>query len=298
MAPSASQVLNAVKAAGVRYILQPGWDDPANAAGGTWNPNYVILHHTANGGATGNTPSLAYVTRGTYSPVRNCHFLIGRDGLVAVVYALKCYHAGMGGPGRWGDGPLVPLDSMNNFAYGIEIESKGTSTTVDATNGYTQAQIEATSKLTAELLKMMGRNTGCAINHRTWAPLRKTDTLLTDASWQARINPYMVTQNPGDDMALDQADIDKVAHAVWNKVYPDPTDGKDASTASLLLRARIDSHTAATRPFPTTSLSDAQINAIADAVVAALPPSSGLTQGDYDAIATRVADLLAQRLSS
>jgi hypothetical protein len=188
---------------------------------------------------------------------------------------------------------------MNNFAYGIEIESKGTSTTVDATNGYTQAQLDATSKLTAELLKMMGRNTGCAINHRTWAPLRKTDTLLTDASWQARINPYMVTQNPGDDMALDQTDIDKVAHAVWNKVYPDPNDGnKDASTASLLLRIRMDSHTAATRAFPAPTLSDAQIDAIASHVVAALPPAAGLTPADYDAIATRVADLLAQRLSS
>jgi hypothetical protein len=76
-----------------------------------------------------------------------------------------------------------------------------------------------------------------------------------------------------DDVALDQADIDKVAHAVWNKVYPDPIDSnKAASTASLLLRARMDANKAATRPIdvpepPPYVLSDADVNRIAKAVL-------------------------------
>lgn len=191
MAPSTGSVLAAVRSAGIRYELEAGWDDRALAAGGTWQPAYVVMHHTANGGAKGNAPSLAHICRGTYPPVRNAHFLVARDGLVYLTFALKCYHAGDGGPGRWGDGPSVPLDAMNGYAYGIEIESRGTSTDTAAhggTDGITSAQYDAASRLAAALLDMLGRSTGCAINHRTWAPERKVDTLDSDRSWHDRID--------------------------------------------------------------------------------------------------------------
>lgn len=187
MAPSPSSVLSAVKASGVRYSLCDRWDDPSIAASGTWAPSYVILHHTANGGASGNAPSLNYCLKGSYPPVRNCHFLVGRDGLVYVLTAYGCYHAGSGGPGKWGNGPHVNADSMNRYAYGIEIESKGTSTSTSGNNGYTPAQQDATARLTASLLAMLKRNDGCAINHKTWAPGRKTDTLYSDAYWHDKI---------------------------------------------------------------------------------------------------------------
>jgi hypothetical protein len=207
MSPSASAVLSAVKSSGVRYTLQSGWDDPdLNPYGSSWSPAYVIEHHTANGGAGGNAPSLGWVlSPGDLAPVRACHFLIGRDGLVYVVYALGCYHAGDGGPGRWGDGPQVNAGDMNRHAYGIEIESKGTSlSTSDSggTNGITAAQYEATARLSAALLDLMGRSTACAINHRTWAPGRKSDTLVADGDWHDRIEPYRgggAPPMPGDD---------------------------------------------------------------------------------------------------
>lgn len=186
-APSAARVLAAVKASGVRYVLETGWDDPDIAAAGHWQPGYVIEHHTANSGAPGNAPSLGWVLHDQFAPIRACHFLVARDGTVHVIYAHKCYHAGKGGPGSWGDGPDVPLDSMNGYAYGIEIESKGTSTQAALGNGYTAAQRTAAAHLSAALLDMMGRSTGCAINHRTWAPHRKNDTLLPDSYWQGLI---------------------------------------------------------------------------------------------------------------
>lgn len=190
-APTPSRVLAAVKASGVRYELVKGWDNPATAAGGRWDPSYVVLHHTANGGAKGNAPSLGWVTTGNpYAPIRACHFLIGRDGLVYVVQARKAYHAGAGGPGRWGNGPTVARDEMNGYAYGIEIESKGTSLNPagsDGTNGITDAQLDATARLTAALLDLIGATVPCAVNHRTWAPGRKTDTLLPDSKWHALI---------------------------------------------------------------------------------------------------------------
>lgn len=191
MAPTPAQVLAAVKRSGVKYELTPGWDDPANQASGVWAPAYIIQHHTANGGAAGNNPSLAWCVKGTYPPVRNCHFLIGRDGKVFVVYALKCYHAGKGGPGHWGDGPAVQADSMNGRAYGIEVESKGMSPVPSFTDGFTDAQLEALSRLNAVLLDLLGgKGEGRVINHKTWAPTRKVDTRYTDGFLQAHTKVY------------------------------------------------------------------------------------------------------------
>ncbi len=189
MAPSTSQVLAAVKATGSRFVLENGWDSSANASKQSpWDPHYVILHHTANSGAGGNNPSLNWVMNNQYHPVRACNFLIGRDGTIFVIMGLACYHAGDGGPGRWGNGPEVSKGTMNRRAYGIEIESKGTSKNLSAVDGITQAQFDSTAKLTHQLLKMMGAKTENAINHRTWAGRRKTDTLFEDSFWHDLIN--------------------------------------------------------------------------------------------------------------
>lgn len=191
MAPTPAQVLAAVKRSGVKYQLCAGWDDPANAADGVWAPAYIIQHHTANGGAVGNSPSLNWVLHNEYHPIRACHFLIGRDGKVFVVYALKCYHAGKGGPGHWGDGPAVQADSMNGRAYGIEVESKGTSPVPSLVDGFTDAQLEALSRLNAALLDLLGaKGEGRIINHRTWAPGRKTDTRYADSFLQAHAKVF------------------------------------------------------------------------------------------------------------
>jgi N-acetylmuramoyl-L-alanine amidase len=189
MSPSASQLLLALERSGVRYVLQHGWDNPGIAAPGVWDPSYVILHHTA-GPNNGNAPSLGWVLHDNYYPIRACNFLIGRDGTVYVIYAFGCYHAGEGGPGHWGDGPQIPQDMMNHYAYGIEIESVGTQLTTTAGNGYTDQQKAATGKLTAALLNLLHHSTGCAINHKTWALGRKSDTLLPDATWHSIIDKY------------------------------------------------------------------------------------------------------------
>ena len=152
----------------------------------------MILHHTANRGAGGNAPSLNWVLYNSFYPVRACNFLVGRDGLVYVVYAEGAYHAGLGGPGKWGDGPAVGKDAMNHYAYGIEIESKGLSKKVTETDGITDAQFEAVSRLTAALLDLLGEgvSTERAINHRTWAPGRKSDTKYSLKRWHKLIEPY------------------------------------------------------------------------------------------------------------
>ena len=191
-APTPARVLAAVKASGVRYVLEDGWDDPGiGKYGDRWQPVGVVLHHTANGGAKGNTPALRWVLHNEYAPVRACHFLVGRDGTVRVIYSLGCYHAGMGGPLNVG-GVSVPKDAGNRYFYGIEIESKGTKVHVNAgpddVDGFTPLQVAAVSALTAELLKMLGKGTDAVIRHRDWAPNRKTDVLQPLSFWRGEIS--------------------------------------------------------------------------------------------------------------
>lgn len=198
-APTPAQLRRALNGAGVTLVYEPGWDDPGLAAAGTWAPAYVVMHHTANGGAPGDAPSLPWILRNVYHPIRAAHVLIARSGIVHVTYGHKCYHAGAGGPGSWGDGPAVPRDAMNGYAYGIEIESRGTSLSLDAhggTDGYTPEQVDAAARVAAALLDELARSTRCALNHRTWAPGRKSDTLRADPWWHAQIREHRRDAEP------------------------------------------------------------------------------------------------------
>lgn len=198
MSPTASQVLEAVKASGVKYVLEDGWDNPAiGKYGSGWKPAGVVLHHTANGGAKGNTPSLRWVLHNEYAPVRACHFLVGRDGTVHVIYALGCYHAGAGGPMKVG-GVSIPKDLGNRYLYGIEIESKGTNPSVtagpDDVDGFTPAQVQAAARLSAALVKLLGKDESAVIRHRDWAPGRKTDVLQPLSYWRSLIAAWLAVK--------------------------------------------------------------------------------------------------------
>jgi N-acetyl-anhydromuramyl-L-alanine amidase AmpD len=183
MSPNPSQVLRAVKASGVRYKLVPGWNNPDYSASGVWDPVGVLEHHTAG------KDSLGWVVNNQYRPIRACHFLIDRDGTVNVVYALKCYHAGLGGPTKVGNA-VVPKNAGNSYLYGIEIESLGTSLDNSKFNGYTDAQVEATAKLTAALLNMLNVPTSAVLNHKDYAPGRKYDTLLPKEFWRRKVQKH------------------------------------------------------------------------------------------------------------
>lgn len=145
----------------------------------------IVLHHTAG------RDSLAYCMRGTYPPVRNCHFLVGRDGTVYVLSGTGAYHAGAGGPWRFTKTVVVPRDSGNSRMYGIEIESLGTSAKIDSSaEGMTPAQVESTALLCAALLDAMrwgplSYRVGRIIRHRDWAPTRKIDTRQDLTWWRA-----------------------------------------------------------------------------------------------------------------
>lgn len=76
----------------------------------------VTCHHTANGGAKGDAPSLGVVRTGRpglLGPLS--HYVLGRSGTIYVVAAGLCYHAGASRYETWG----------NRYRVGIEAEAVG-----------------------------------------------------------------------------------------------------------------------------------------------------------------------------
>lgn len=198
MAPSPADVLRAVKSTGVTYNLIDGWNDPQymknaslNSDGSFyWEPKYVINHHTA-GSSDINKPAeslgwMLYGNKGNNGGfVRACHFLIGRDGIIHVLYSFGTWHAGRGG--AYGG---IPQDEMNNYAYGIEVESAG------LVPDFTVEQLDSLARLDVALCNLMGVGFDHAINHKTWAPTRKIDTKYTDKFLQGNMKNLGPTPEP------------------------------------------------------------------------------------------------------
>lgn len=204
---SPAQLKRALRRAGLDVSYESGWDNPANDPFGISPSHGVIMHHTANGGARGDHPSLYWMMNNQYAPVRAAHFLVGRSGKVMCVAGRGAYHAGAGGPLRI-DGRHIPYNQGNKFLVGIEIESKGTSSNdkarIDEVDGYTPEQVEASSTLAAALCDLMGVSHRAVITHAGWTngafdgnprlPTygRKNDTLLSIKYWRRRVRLKML----------------------------------------------------------------------------------------------------------
>lgn len=177
---------------GLDLTFSPGWEDVGDPFGVSPSAG-VIVHHTANGGAQGNSPSVYWQINNQYYPTRAAHFNIGRDGHVTVIAARGCYHAGQGRSdgGMEVDGVWVPSSQGNKMLAGIEIESKGTSANKKAdvtdVDGYTPEQIKSATVLAAALCELMGTSHRSVLNHADWAPGRKNDTLLPRKFWIKKV---------------------------------------------------------------------------------------------------------------
>ena len=196
--PTPNQVLAAVRASGVKLVVEPGWnlewDLPSRRA--DWRPIGVMLHHTGTA-VPGNAPSRQFLLDyrspaslpsydGLTGGRRGCHFLIGRDGTVYFMRATRGPHAGQG-PGMKVGGDTVTADNGNGRFYGIEIESAGHSSTIhqgsNFIDGFGVDQVDATAKVTAALLRIVNRGPDHVIDHKAWAPGRKVDlngTMVAD----------------------------------------------------------------------------------------------------------------------
>ena len=189
-----TQLRRALAKSGLRIAYAEGWDSREIDPFGVSPYAGVVMHHTANGGAKGNNPSLYWQIRNEYYPVRAAHVNIGRDGLVTVIAARGAYHAGactLPNGGMMIGSQWIPNSSGNKALFGIEIESAGTNPTIHAkvtdVDGYTPEQVKAATILAATLCELMGVDDKSVINHKDWAPGRKNDTLLTKEFWRKRV---------------------------------------------------------------------------------------------------------------
>jgi len=202
-----TELRRALKRAGLQVEYQPGWNskeiNPFNS--GPWAG--VVLHHTANGGAAGDHPSLYWMMNNQYKPVRAAHFLIGRSGKLMCTSGSGAYHAGAGGPLTLAGTYIAPTQG-NAAMVGIEIESKGTDPRTDASvgsvDGLTPQQVDAAVKLTVALLDLMGLGVKSVIRHADWTnggfdgnprlPTygRKNDVLQPLSFWRRRIRRHQL----------------------------------------------------------------------------------------------------------
>jgi len=106
-------LVDAVRSSGLFVVEEPGWRTRGH--GPMSSVQSIICHHTA-GPATGDAPSLGVVRDGRGDlPGPLAHLVLARSGVVHVVAAGLCFHAG----------PTFEPWQANANAVGIEAEATG-----------------------------------------------------------------------------------------------------------------------------------------------------------------------------
>ncbi|MFD7616563.1 N-acetylmuramoyl-L-alanine amidase [Streptomyces sp. NPDC059802] len=250
---SATAVLTALRAEGVRVVEVGNWRTHNRAGHGAWGPlNGSIVHHTVTRG----TASTVAMVRDGYSslPGPLCHGMIAKDGAVYMVGWGRTNHAGGGDPKvleqviaeSYGTRPTPPTrgnsDGVDGNArfYGWECENLG-----DGKDPWPAAQYDAIVRVQAALCRAHGWSAKSVIGHREWSSdkvdprgidmtkLRAdvAERLTHPASWNPGGGTTPSKENP---MALSDADVKKVADAVIEQLltadrFTAPTDAADYS---------------------------------------------------------------------
>lgn len=174
--PYLTNLAKVARDAGLTVVEVQGWEKRGHGVVGTVQT--ITCHHTANGGAKGNAPSLNVVTAGRSDlPGPLAHYVLGRDGTVYVVAAGLCYHAGASKLNR----------QTNSHAIGIEAEAIGVP---GAAGDWPETQMVAFAKLCRALMAAFGVPLQNVEGHKeTCAPAgRKTDPSFEMSRFRARID--------------------------------------------------------------------------------------------------------------
>lgn len=124
---------------------------------GIRKPNFVILHHTAQGSSEQTIKAFTLEKNEV-----SAHYIVGRDGKVIQMVNdyLRANHAGVG---KWGNEA-----DLNSSSIGIEIDNKGN-------EPYSEAQLISILALLADLKKRYNIPAANFIGHSDIAPGRKID---------------------------------------------------------------------------------------------------------------------------
>jgi len=149
--PRVTWLADVARDAGLRVQEHPGWRTRGNP---NFSPRFVMAHHTATRGG-GNIPTVNFIATG--SPIAPLsQYVLGRDGLVVVIAAGRCNHAGAG---RLPNGST----SGNSHSIGIEAENDGRGET------WGDAQMDAYVRLCAALLNRLNAPAWHLVGHKEYA---------------------------------------------------------------------------------------------------------------------------------
>ncbi|MFJ3258505.1 N-acetylmuramoyl-L-alanine amidase [Streptomyces sp. NPDC086771] len=174
---TASAVLAALRAEGVRVVEVGNWRTHNRAGHGAWGPlNGSIVHHTVT---KGTSSTVAMVRDGyTALPGPLCHGMIAKDGQVHMVGWGRTNHAGGGDPAvlahvvaeDYGTRPPAPTKGNTNGVdgnarfYGWECENLG-----DGKDPWPKAQYDAIVRVQAALCRAHGWTAKSVIGHLEWS---------------------------------------------------------------------------------------------------------------------------------
>ncbi len=188
--PNPGDIAAALRDHGLTPTLWPGWD----TRGRPWSDGLRALvdHHTSGVG-----PGVREWCANESGRFPFVNAYVDRDGGYTLFSALSCWGSGKGGP--WPG--IAAADSLHLVAYQTEVESWG------RVPDFTDAMLDALGRGNAALIDL-GVPPGNEINHKTWAPNRKNDTLYSDEFMRANTARYRRTAPPptptdateGDDM--------------------------------------------------------------------------------------------------
>lgn len=294
---TADQILTALQAEGVTVAEHPGWrtHNRDTDTGKTFGPvNGAVIHHTAGT----NSLELCYNGRSDL-PGPLCHTHLAKTGIATMVGCGRTNHAGTFAQNAVNavvaessvhPAPDVaePVDGNDKF-YGLEIENLG-----NGTDPYPEVQYVQAVKWATGICRAHGWSADSVIGHKE-GTRRKTDPSFSMNTFRADVQsalalPAGVWPNQQEeDMALTTDDITAVVDGVWAKQLGD-SDGVGTTSAGAQIgqlgvkavreEGKVDAVVAAV----------AEVSAKVDALVV-----GGV---DLDALAAKVADLLAARLAN
>lgn len=237
---TANQFVQALRNEGVYLIEHPGWRTHNREGHGGWGPmNGVMIHHT--GGSAPSDGEVVWSGRaGLPGPL--CHTYLPKTGVAKMIGNGRANHAGGGDPAvlaavinedplpkpHYGEGDPGAADGNAHF-YGLEISNLGTEA-----DTYPDKQYDAAVRWAAAICRFHIWSEKSVIGHKEWSDqkpdpsfsmlifrLHVAERLAHQASWNPEENP----------VALTEADIQKIALAVWAYKNTKAGDKHDAHQA-------------------------------------------------------------------
>lgn len=313
------QIVAMLKKWGVKYNEIGGWRTHNRNSKGAWGPvNGFIWHHTGADVTAANARSYAAST--LYNglaelPGPLCQFSIGVDGTVYLVGWGRANHAGGGDPAVLQHvidedytGQLKPTKGNSNGVdgnarfYGVEIQYSGS-------HAMTDAQYKAALRLSAAICAWHGWSEKSVIAHGEWSsdkwdPGYAPSKIMNMVGVRDDVAHTLTagTTPEEDDVALTDADIDKIASATAKKtltidgVIANPNSATvEANPFISLATAVRNNEIVARRVDGTTAALTAQVGALS-AAVGKLAEGGGLDAAEIQAAAQAGAEAALDRL--